>query len=123
MHPLRQSQPAPDSVLAKGFLRASAQLGLRQADMAAVIGVHRTAISRLKQNQSLDPQSKQGELALLFLRLARSLYAATGGDAEWMRHFMTTKNNVTGGIPIEQIKQIQGLMNVLRFVDGIRGKI
>lgn len=110
-------------VLAKAVLNAAEQLGLKQVQLAAVLGVHRTAISRLKHHPELDPTSKQGELALLLIRLARALYALTGGDVEWVRHFMCTPNKVTGGIPIQQIEQIQGLFSVLQFVDGIRGKV
>lgn len=122
MTALRHIKPLPDAVLAKAVLRAADQLGLRQADLAAVLGVHRTAISRLKQNPSLDPASKQGELAVLLLRLARALYTLAGGDPDWIRHFMHTPNRVTGGIPARQIESIQGLMTVLQFTDAIRGK-
>lgn len=114
--------PAPEAVLAKAVLRAAEQLGLRQAELAGVLGTHRTAISRLKTTQSLDPGSKQGELALLLIRIARSLYALAGGDVVWIRHFMRAPNQLTGGIPAEQIGTIQGLMSVLRVVDALRGK-
>lgn len=123
MTALQRTQAAPQAVLAKAVLRAADQLGLRQADLAGVLGVHRTAISRLKQNPSLDPGSKQGELALLLVRMARALFALTGGDTDWMRHFMRTPNQATGGVPAEQITSIQGLVRVLQFVDAIRGKV
>jgi hypothetical protein len=117
------NQPNPQAVLAKAYLNAAAQLGLNQTELAAVLGMHRTAISRLKQQQAIDPASKQGELALLFVRMARALFALTGGDTDWMRHFMRTPNTVTGGIPAQQIASIQGLMTVLQFVDAVRGKV
>jgi len=116
-------KPSADAVLAKAVLNASAQLGLKQAELAAVLGIHRTAVSRLKQQPSLDPASKQGELALLLIRIARALFAVTGGDQEWMRHFMRSSNTITGGVPIKQIETIQGLVSVLTFVDAIRGKV
>lgn len=114
--------PDPSVVLAKAVLNASKQLGLKQADVAAIIGMHRTAVSKLKQS-SLDPASKEGELALLLIRVARAVYALAGGDEVWIRHFIHTPNNVTGGIPAEQMRSIQGLMTVLQFVDGLRGKV
>jgi len=123
MSALEQLKPTPETVLAKAVLNASEQLGLKQAELAAALGVHRTAISRLKQNQSLDPMSKQGEIALLVVRIARALFALTGGDADWIKHFMHTHNNVTGDIPAKQIASIQGLMTVVQFVDAIRGKV
>ncbi|RZT98731.1 helix-turn-helix protein [Advenella incenata] len=123
MTALQQPKPAPETVLAKAVLRAAEQLGLKQAELAAVLGMHRTAISRLKTTASLDPDSKQGELALLLLRLARALFALTGGDQEWIRHFMRSPNKITGGIPAAQIETIQGMTTVLQFVDAIRGKV
>ena len=123
MTAIEHLKPAPATVLAKAVLNAAAQLGLKQAELAAVLGLHRTAISRLKQNGSLDPASKQGELALLLIRLARALFALTGGDKDWLLHFMRTSNKITGGIPAQQIETIQGLMTVLQFVDAMRGKV
>jgi len=123
MSALVQPRPTQETVLAKAVLNAAEQLGLKQAELAAVLGVHRTAISRLKQNKSLDPLSKQGEIALLVVRIARALFALTGGDLEWIKHFMHTHNKVTGDIPAKQIQSIQGLMTVVQFVDAIRGKV
>jgi len=123
MSALEQTLPTPKSVLAKAVLNAAEQLGLKQGELAATLGIHRTAISRLKQNQSLDPKSKQGEIALLVIRIARALFALTGGDKEWIKHFMKTHNKITGDVPAEQIKSIQGLMTVVQFVDAIRGKV
>lgn len=110
-------------VLAKALIQVADQLDLKQAQVAAILGVHRTAISRLKSNPELDPASKQGELALLLIRMHRALYVLTDGDTEWIRHFMNTPNRVTGGIPVQQIESISGLVTVLQFVDAIRGKV
>lgn len=123
MSALAQTQPVADQVLAKALLNAANQLGLKSTEIASVLGLHRTAISRLKKNGSLDPKSKQGELSLLLIRIARALYALAGGDEEWMKHFMRSPNKVTGGVPVEQISSVQGLVNVLQFVDAIRGKV
>lgn len=123
MTALKQIKPTPEFVLAKAVLNASDQLGLKQSQLATVLGIHRTAVSRLKKKQSLDPSSKQGEIALLVVRIARALFALTGGDKEWIKHFMHTHNTVTGDIPAKQIESIQGLMTVLQFVDAIRGKV
>jgi DNA-binding XRE family transcriptional regulator len=95
---LAQATPTPELVLAKALLRAGEQLGLSQTALAEVLGVHRTTITQLKKNLKLDPNSKQGELALLLIRLARALFALTGGDQKWIQHFMRTPNRITGGI-------------------------
>ncbi len=123
MSALAQQTPEPAAVLAKALLNAAEQLGLKQADLGAILGLDRTAISRLKQNPSLDPNSKKGELALLVIRIARALFALTGGDKDWIKHFMHNPNKVTGGIPAKQMETIQGLIQVVQFVDAIRGKV
>ena len=71
-------QPGRSAVLAEAFVNAGRFLGLSQAELGAVIGKDRTAVSRGR----LDPDSKAGELALLFIRCYRALYALTGGEAE-----------------------------------------
>lgn len=113
------SKPAPEMVLAKAVLKASEYLGLKQAELAKVLGVHRTTITRLKRNLSLDPQSKQGELALILVRISTALFTLTGGDLDWIRHFMHTQNKITGGIPAKQIESIQGLITVSQFVGSL----
>jgi hypothetical protein len=105
-------------VLKKAFLNAGKALGLPQGKLATIIGRDRSTLSRGK----IEPASKAGELALLLIRCYRSLYALMGGDAEQMRHWMHTKNLHTGGIPAEQVASVQGLMEVVLYLDAIRGK-
>lgn len=123
MDTAEKTRPSADAVLAKAVLRAAEQLGLKQAELAEVLGIHRTAVSRLKSKPALDPGSKQGELALLLIRLARALYALTGGDTEWIRHFMRSPNKLSGGVPAEQVASIQGLTTIVQLVDALRGKL
>ncbi len=105
-------------VLKKALLNAGRALGLTQAELAAAIGKDRSTLARGR----IDPDSKTGELALLLIRCYRSLYALMGGDQEHMRHWMHTQNLHTGGVPAEQIRSVQGLMQVLLYLDAIRGR-
>jgi hypothetical protein len=107
------------NVLAEALANAGKHLGLTQADLGEVIGKDRSAISR----GQINPDSKAGELALLFIRCYRSLYVLVGGNPEQMQHWMHTENLHTGGVPAEQVKSIQGLTNVLEYLDAIRGKL
>jgi hypothetical protein len=119
----KKDTPNPSVVLSKALLNASKQLTLRQEELGNVIGLHRTGITRLKQNLDIQPDSKQGELALLLIRVARALFALTGGDAAWIKHFMRSQNTLTGGVPAEQVQTIQGLIRVLTCLDALRGKV
>ena len=111
-------RPDARRVLAAALTNAGRELGLTQADLGAVVGRDRTAISR----GSLEPDSKSGELALLLIRAYRALFVLVGGDREAMRHWMRTENLHTGGIPFEQIRSVQGLSRVVEYLDAIRGK-
>jgi len=117
-----QSQITPDAVLAKALLNAAREAGVKQGELAEIIGVSATQISRIKKERHLNPESKSGELALLFIRICRALHALSGGDRDWIRHFLRTRNSIIAGIPLEQMQSVQGLVNVLTFVDAIRGK-
>ena len=72
--------------------------------------------------RGIDPGSKSGELALLLIRSYRSLHVLTGGRDEDMRHWMHTENAGTGGIPLEQVKTVPGLVRVLEYLDAMRGR-
>ena len=114
---LQLPQPDERAVLSKALLNAGKALGLSQADIGKAVGKDRSSIGR-----GLDPASKSGELALLLIRCYRSLYALVGGRSEDMRHWMHTPNLHTGGIPAEQVVSVQGLNEVLSYLDAIRGK-
>ena len=118
-----EQRPDPAAVLCKALFNAAEQLTLKQEELGKVIGSNRTSVSRLKQKGSLDPVSKQGELALLLIRAARALFALAGGDQDWIAHFMRSPNKITGGVPAEQIQTVQGLMRVVMYLDAIRGKV
>lgn len=113
--------PSPDAaqVLAKAFLNAGKALGLTQHELASVIGKDRSAIHR----SGIDPLSKAGELALLFIRAYRALYALVGGDAVQLRHWMHTYNQHIGAVPARSVHSVQGLAEIVGYLDAIRGKL
>lgn len=110
------------TVLAKAFFNVAKKIDLSQAQLAAILGVSLPTISRLKTKLKLDPNSKQGELALLLIKLYIVLYDLNGGDLDWIHHFLNSKNQVTGGIPIKQIETAYGLVRVLQVVKAIQNK-
>jgi hypothetical protein len=112
-------KPDPNTTLTKAFLNAGKSLGLTQDDLGQIVGRDRTAFHR----GGIDPESKSGELALLLIRVYRSLYVLVGGQKGDLRHWMSTDNRHTGGIPAEQVKTVAGLIRVVEYLDAMRGKV
>jgi hypothetical protein len=114
----RATRPDAATVLAKAVRNAGRALGLSQAEIGEVIGRARSSLAR-----PLDPASKSGELAALLVRCYRNLFVLTGGNDEAMRHWMATANRHTGGVPRQQVKDIEGLTLVVGYLDAARGKL
>jgi hypothetical protein len=122
-HPLSVPSPDPSTVLTKAVLAAAIRLGLRNRRLAEVIGTSEATVSRLSSGRSIDPESKQGELALLFVRLYRSLDALVGGDDAQARTWIHAHNIHLGGVPAERIRRVEGLVDVIQYLDAMRGRI
>ncbi len=121
--PIRQPAPRPDAVLAAALLAAAERWKLRGRELAAVIGTSEATVSRLRFSRSLDPASKEGELALLMLRAYRSLDALVGGDDDKARLWLRAENDHLDGIPAERIRTVEGLVDVVQYLDAMRGRL
>ncbi len=121
--PLCKSRPDPAAVVTKAVLRAADRLDLRQRDVAAILGASEASVSRLHQERRVEPASKEGELALLFLRAYRSLDTLVGGDDVAARTWLHAENVHLGGVPAERIKSVEGLVDVVRYLDAVRGTL
>ncbi len=114
---------AAEPVLAKAAINAASRLGLRNRHLADIIGTSEASISRLRSGRGLDPERKEGELALLFLRLFRSLDALVGGDDAKARAWLHAENDHVGGIPADRIRTVEGLIDVVQYLDAMRGRL
>ena len=121
--PLCRPAADPSAVLTKALLAAADRLGIRQRQLAAIIGTSEASISRLASGRTVDPDTKEGELALLFLRLYRSLDALVGGDDAAARAWLNAENAHLAGIPANRIASVEGLVDVIRYLDGMRGRL
>ena len=120
---LQKQSPEPAPVLAKATLAAARRLDLKNRQLAEIIGTSEAFVSRLKSGRGLDPQRTEGELALLFLRLYRSLDALVGGDDAKARAWLHAPNDHVRGIPAERIRTVEGLVDVVQYLDAMRGRI
>lgn len=109
----------PAEVLARALVKAGKELGLTQAELGAIVGRDRTALSR----GALEPDTKSGELALLLIRAYRALFVLVGGEPRQLKHWMHTHNHHVGGVPAELIRSVAGLVRVVEYLDAIRGRV
>ncbi len=112
------------AVVTKAVLRAAQRLGLSGGELAAVLGVSEATVSRMKHGHYLlVPDSKAYDLAILLIRMFRSLDAIAGGDEKTTRAWLRNPNEALCGIPAEMIRSIGGLIDVIAYLDGRRAPV
>jgi hypothetical protein len=123
--PVSKPRPAakPNSavVVTKAALRAASQLGMTNKVFATVIGVSDATVSRMRAGDYvLQPDQKAFELAILFVRLYRSLDAIVGGDDAVASAWLKNRNALLHDEPLALIQTVPGLMNVIQYLDARR---
>lgn len=118
------AEPEPGVTLSKAVVRVAAALKISQSVLADVLGVSAPTASRLVAGTyRLDAsRRKEWELALLFVRLFRSLDAVVGSE-EKAQIWMTSENRAFNARPVDLIRSAQGLVNVVQYLDLYRGRI
>jgi hypothetical protein len=118
------SRSEADTVVTKAVLRAADRLGLTARVLAGVTGLSETTISRMKRDEfRLEPGSKPFELAVLFIRMFRSLDAITGGDEKVAASWLGNPNIALGARPIEKLQTVSGLVDVIAYLDARRALV
>lgn len=116
--------PDPGRVLAKAVLKAADFLELTHAEVAEILGVSPASVSRIASgHRSVPVDGKEGQLAVLFLRLFRSLDALMGGRESRSRDWLHAPNHHLGGVPVELILSVEGLVSVVHYLDAMRARI
>jgi len=115
---------AENAVLTKATLRAAELLDVTARILASVIGVSEATVSRMRRQEFLlERGTKPFELAVLFVRLFRSLDAIVGGDESIARAWLKNANTAFDGAPIEKIQTISGLVDVIAYLDSRRALV
>ena len=118
-----KSKPDESHVLAVAVEKLKDILGLSSEELSQIIRVHRNTLSRQLKNREMNPQSTEGELAILLIRVYRALYALNGGNTDAIKHWLHTYNHHIQAIPLDSMKNFLGLSKVVNYLDAIRGKI
>lgn len=117
-------RPEAGAVMTKAVLRAADQLEISARILATVIGVSEPTMSRMKRGEfGLEPGTKPFELAVLFVRLFRSLDAIVGGDGRVAVSWLRNPNTALEAKPIEKMQTVSGLVDVIAYLDARRAVI
>jgi hypothetical protein len=125
-----RTTPHPDSatsdsaVVAKAAIRAADRLGITNKVLARIIGVSEASISRMRKGEfPLEATQKPFELAVLFIRLYRSLDAVVGGDDAVAKSWLANGNTALSATPLDLIQTVSGLANVIQYLDARRAVV
>lgn len=111
------------AVLSKAVARAAERLGLSRALLARVLGVSPATVTRLYAGSyRLERSRKEWEFAVLLVRLFRSLDSIVGEESA-ARAWLNSTNLGLNGRPIELIRDTEGLVRVVHYLDASRGRI
>ena len=123
--PSDSREPDQGRILSKALVRAAELAGLKQAEVAEIIGVSASFVSRMKDGGAvLQPGSKAFQLAALLLRAWRSLDAIVGSSDEAARKWLRIENLGMEGLrPVDLMRTPQGLVRVCDYLDSRRGRI
>ena len=121
---ITQKNAEKEVVLTKALLNMAALYHLNGKVLSDIIGLSEAGVTRLHQHKkTISPTSKEGELVLLLLRLYRSLNALLGNNHEKARLWLASSHSYFRQKPIDHIKTVAGLVDVVNYLDAMRGKI
>jgi uncharacterized protein (DUF2384 family) len=118
-------KPAEEAtVLSKAVVRAARLLSFSQRELAHILGVSEATASRLVAGsyRLSSSRTKEWELALLLVRLFRSLDALWGHE-EAARTWLSTDNLALSARPVDLIPSVEGLVRVVNYLDNARGRL
>jgi uncharacterized protein (DUF2384 family) len=124
MKPNISIQHEKELVLTKAVLNLARFYELTGKDLSEIIGISEASATRLNQGKKfISPYTKEGEIALLLLRVYRGLNALVGNNHQKAKTWLNSFNSYFNKKPIEQMKTILGLAEVLNYLDAMRGKL
>jgi hypothetical protein len=123
-HSQISAQPEKGPVITKAVVRAGEHLQLPARVIANVIGVSEATFSRMKRGDfHLQPGTKPFELAVLFVRLYRSLDAIIGGDDKVAASWLANPNTAFNARPVDKLQTVSGLIDVIAYLDARRALV
>jgi transcriptional regulator with XRE-family HTH domain len=113
--------PNEAGIVTRATVRAADRLDIKNTALARILGLSEATISRMRKGKFELPKAQKAfELAVLFIRLYRSLDGIVGGDDRVASNWLKNENTVLGATPLELIQSVSGLSNVIAYLDSRR---
>jgi len=113
-----------ETILTKAALRAAELLDVNNREFAAIVGVSPSFVTKLRAGTSvLAGHSKSMELDVQFVRAFRSLDAVVGGDAKTAKAWLRNHNTALDAVPVEYMKSVVGLIDIVNYLDQRRAPL
>lgn len=110
------------AIVVKALVRAADRLDVPSKLLSRIVGLSEATISRMRKGDYvLD--GKPLELAIMFVRLYRSLDALVGGDDSVASAWLKNKNSALKDSPLQLIQTVSGLTDVLQYLDARRAVV
>lgn len=113
--------PDEAGIVSRAALRAADRLGLSGTVFARIVGLSEPTLSRMRRGDyRLSREQKPFELAVLFIRMYRSLDAIVDGDDTVAQSWIRSDNAALKGRPLDLIQSVAGLTHVIQYLDARR---
>jgi len=104
------------TILLEAINNAAGICGVSKTELTNIIGLSgRENIVRLTKEQN--------DRAILFIRLHELLYCQFSGNTEQIQLWLRGHNKGTDGVPAEQIKNREGLVTVIEYLNHYVNKV
>jgi uncharacterized protein (DUF2384 family) len=105
----------------KTVLRIRSAYGFCFQEFADILGVSASQLRRYTEETAFSSQGTR-QRAAMFVRAVRSLEALVGENIDRAKAWLTSTNSDLGGErPIDHLKSIEGMTDVVRYLDAMRG--
>lgn len=91
-------------------------LGLYNAELARILGVHCDDVAQLGARHLLDPSSQSWQQALLLRTSYQLLYDRCNGDGAAMNHWLRRSHSILKPSPLMAMVDHQGLVQVHNYL-------
>lgn len=109
----------PSKVIMKGFISACRQVGIDEEVQCRLLDISISSY-HLQMEEGFHSDSPQYHRQLLLLSALRALFSFSGGDSQFMKHWIMAHNVALKGIPLQLMVLPDGLKKVEQYLVAMK---